>query len=422
MIDQLQLFVCGNFSEEARLILADECFADVTLVVFPSLCGRPPITGAEIARLAGGDIETRSVCLFGSCCAAELKKMAINTQYFRLQHLDQCFHLICNKNLIDQQIKEGAYLLTPGWLADWPEKLKFMGFNREIAREFFGESARKLVLLDTGTKKDSLSQLQAFAEFVGLPFATISVGLDYMQLMLGKAVSDWKYSVLQAALNRSMKDTSDYAMSMDLLGRLASLSIDQEPVDNIKELFSMLFAPREIAYIPFPGGFREDSDLSASEVLTCASFWEDVRKKGFRLTDSRNGFYLALHTPESYFGILKVDQVMFPANLENYLNLALTVIKVCSLAMNNASITRKIRNEICQKEKLVLELQEALAQIKTLHGIIPICSYCRQLRNDAGAWTVLEDYISQHSDAIFSHGICPDCFKKEMEKLDKGID
>lgn len=59
----------------------------------------------------------------------------------------------------------------------------------------------------------------------------------------------------------------------------------------------------------------------------------------------------------------------------------------------------------------VTELQEALAQIKTLSGLLPICSFCKKIRNDQGHWEVLEEYISEHSQAEFSHGLCPECLK-----------
>ncbi|WP_417909710.1 response regulator [Candidatus Electronema sp. PJ] len=63
------------------------------------------------------------------------------------------------------------------------------------------------------------------------------------------------------------------------------------------------------------------------------------------------------------------------------------------------------------------ELEQALTEIKTLTGILPICSYCKQIRNDKGYWQQVEDYISQHSAALFSHGLCPDCYKKEMDSF-----
>lgn len=64
------------------------------------------------------------------------------------------------------------------------------------------------------------------------------------------------------------------------------------------------------------------------------------------------------------------------------------------------------------------DLQDTLNEIKTLRGIIPICSYCKKIRDDAGAWNQLEAYIQSHSDAEFSHWICPECYKKQLEELD----
>lgn len=65
-----------------------------------------------------------------------------------------------------------------------------------------------------------------------------------------------------------------------------------------------------------------------------------------------------------------------------------------------------------EREKLITELQEALAAIKTLHGILPICSSCKKIRDDKGSWTQIEAYISEHTDAEFSHGICSECAQK----------
>lgn len=62
-----------------------------------------------------------------------------------------------------------------------------------------------------------------------------------------------------------------------------------------------------------------------------------------------------------------------------------------------------------EKERLIVELQEALANVKTLSGLLPICASCKKIRNDDGYWTLVETYVSDHSDAQFSHGICPDC-------------
>ena len=65
-----------------------------------------------------------------------------------------------------------------------------------------------------------------------------------------------------------------------------------------------------------------------------------------------------------------------------------------------------------EREQSIKSLKEALHEIKTLKGIIPICSYCHSIRDDEGAWGKLEAYISKHSDAEFSHGVCPKCLPK----------
>ncbi len=59
----------------------------------------------------------------------------------------------------------------------------------------------------------------------------------------------------------------------------------------------------------------------------------------------------------------------------------------------------------------VRQLEDALAHVKTLQGILPICMHCHKIRSDADAWERIEKYISEHSDAKFSHGICPECMR-----------
>jgi hypothetical protein len=65
-----------------------------------------------------------------------------------------------------------------------------------------------------------------------------------------------------------------------------------------------------------------------------------------------------------------------------------------------------------ERERLILELKDALSKIRTLSGLLPICSACKKIRNDKGYWEQLEIYIRDRSDADFSHGICPECLKQ----------
>lgn len=73
--------------------------------------------------------------------------------------------------------------------------------------------------------------------------------------------------------------------------------------------------------------------------------------------------------------------------------------------------------EITQKE-LSKSIESAMAEIKTLSGLIPICSYCKKIRDDSGYWSQIEAYMAKHSEAHFSHGICPECYKTLLSEIE----
>ena len=95
------------------------------------------------------------------------------------------------------------------------------------------------------------------------------------------------------------------------------------------------------------------------------------------------------------------------------------------LAFDRDVTERKTAEE--EREKLILALQDALANVKALKGLLPICAWCKKIRDDKGYWTRVETYIREHSDASFTHGICPECLMKvspetynEVFKTDTG--
>jgi len=79
------------------------------------------------------------------------------------------------------------------------------------------------------------------------------------------------------------------------------------------------------------------------------------------------------------------------------------------LLIRDVTERRKIELE---REKLIGELRDAIADIRTLRGLLPICASCKKIRGDGGYWQNLEQYVTAHSEAQFSHGLCPDCMKK----------
>jgi PAS domain S-box-containing protein len=83
-------------------------------------------------------------------------------------------------------------------------------------------------------------------------------------------------------------------------------------------------------------------------------------------------------------------------------------------------VTERKKSET-ERENLILELQNALLEVKTLSGLLPICSNCKKIRDDHGYWIQVETYISKHSEATFTHGLCPECLKQYYPEVYKRL-
>lgn len=79
-------------------------------------------------------------------------------------------------------------------------------------------------------------------------------------------------------------------------------------------------------------------------------------------------------------------------------------------------ITSKKAAEV-EREKLIGALQQALAEVKTLSGLLPICAQCKKIRDDGGYWNMLESYIEKHSGALFTHSLYPECIEHLYPEL-----
>lgn len=103
---------------------------------------------------------------------------------------------------------------------------------------------------------------------------------------------------------------------------------------------------------------------------------------------------------------------------ENDSKIATSFGELAAIALQNSKIfDEKIAAEK-QREKVIVDLNKALNEVKKLSGMLPICAQCKKIRDDKGYWKQIESYISAHSEAEFSHGICPDCMKTLYSDFD----
>ena len=235
-------------------------------------------------------------------------------------------------------------------------------------------------------------------------------------------------------LEMARKQASDYAMALDLLAKITHSGTENEAVENILELFAVLFSPQKLTYVSLKDGKPEQiysSSLSLEDEAGIKNRAANFAKK-YAWTESEKGFLVKINHQGNPLGILELDEIGFPEYKEHYLNLALSIVDLCGLAIENArkyqQITNseyRLRQEVVERkqaekerEKLIKELQKALKEIKTLRGILPLCSFCKKIRDDKGYWEQVDVYIYKHSQADISHSICPDCAKEHYPDID----
>lgn len=210
-------------------------------------------------------------------------------------------------------------------------------------------------------------------------------------------------------------------MALDSMARIAHSETEKEAIQSVLKLFEILFIPKVLYYVSLKNGVPH-------QVYSLAELTEDETEikgrigsfKGMHTwTASQTGFRVKIKFQGTDFGILEVDNVEFPENKEHYLNLTLSITDVCGLAIENARRHQVIKNAENNLRLEKTKLEQALAEVKKLSGLLPICSYCKKIRDDRGYWNSIEAYISAHSDAHFSHGICKECRKKHFPEVFK---
>ena len=157
--------------------------------------------------------------------------------------------------------------------------------------------------------------------------------------------------------------------------------------------------------------FEDDTDTWTNSIHADDrdAAWKSISNHKEGLTESHKMEYRMLAKDGSYRWIL--DQAKIVQRDDNGLPLRM------SGTHSDITERRKLEEE---RDKLVQSLQTALSEISTLKGIIPICAYCKEIRNEEGAWDQMEAYITDNSEAQFSHGVCPKCLPRARTGL--GLD
>ena len=339
----------------------------------------------------------------GSCCLAELSNEQQKEHTSLLQH-DQCFYLCCNPSIVDHLQRQGAYLLTPGWLQNWRLHLQEWGFGQQQARVFFNKTIAKLFLLDTGILPDSTAQnLSALATYIDRPAEQLPVGLDYLEMLLNTHIQSWRQQKALAIHHEQQRQAADYAMALDLTSRLSKSGSEVEIIESIIELFTTLFAPQHITYIPFqddrPGkirGMGHDNTREADLRNAIPDF------NGSAFADQGNNFWLQLRRPQSLLGVIEIRDMQFPQYRQHYLNLSLTIVDICSLAIANARIRQQLTDiaRLAGKAEVATEILHNVGNILNSVNISVEQATAMVQNNIAADFADIVALLQQHSSNL----------------------
>jgi hypothetical protein len=154
------------------------------------------------------------------------------------------------------------------------------------------------------------------------------------------------------------------------------------------------------------------SGRRVSHFTTHSRFDGEVRSYTFRRTTQPTFFLLVSLSQREFLHSWYQEALLAGMAVFGLITLSLGVAWMARAAWN-----RQMQAQ-AERDQLIQQLTQAIAEVKSLEGMLPICGHCKKIRDDQGYWNHLETYISAHTEATFSHGVCPDCaqvLRREMQ-------
>ncbi len=358
MNDKLALILCDSLQEEALHILKQERFDHVDAFFYNPDCYGPKISKGNIDRILGSILENSHygrVEVFHSDLCFRSSVLDYPKEKVNFQTADLCFKFLINEKFIRQLIDEASYILTPSFLKRWKQVInKKWQFDRTGAIDFFHESTKKIVFLDTKTSNNLTKELIALSEYIKMPYEVLSVGTDYLKLKIQKVYQDWLNDKERKEYHQKLAKTAaslaDFQMSFDFLKNISQSFNEKDIIHNTFEIFNVLFRPANLFFLSlryrgrnklhfknFRGLISESDEKKAYEQLK--DFYAQNKKdtgKSYCMTEDRKGFILKITHKEDVLGVFMLQEAFMQEYLKKYINHALSLVTVLGLAISNA--------------------------------------------------------------------------------------
>ena len=178
---RLGLIICNNYIKELKTVIKQADFDGVETASLASTCFITSKCDRNKNRIQINKFSTKvdeiKLLLPKACGGIKTFSSNLNCSYVKMA---SCFEMIAPKEFIEDLIKKDNYIVTQAWISNWKFfVLKKWGFNQKNAKDLFRESAKQIVLLDSGVGKNAHQKLKEFAEFIDMKYQIIPIGLDY---------------------------------------------------------------------------------------------------------------------------------------------------------------------------------------------------------------------------------------------------
>ncbi len=373
-MERLCIIICNSLAPEISHILQAGNYPDVTLKSFPAVCTGCFVTDERIVEIIGDNpYQYSKIAVIVSSCMGKKNVRNIHLKNVEIIRLEQCLEILFPLPTIYHYIKQGNYLVSNGWLRNYNRHIRDWGFDSDSAKNFFGESIRKIVLLETGLPGDYLTNLTALSEYMGVPYDILPVGINHLQRFLDSVVLEWRNENERKTQNSRIaklaRESADYSLVFSHLRNLIDHTDEEFIIQEIKNLLNLLFAPEQLVYHQYSNGVETNTPNQASEIF-----------------NPEDSITIEVRHQNETLGLFEVLNVRFPKFIPQYKPMELVISQIGGLAIANArkySELELTRLALCElnatKDKFFSiishDLRGAFSSILGLTGLMADDSY-----------------------------------------------
>ena len=362
----IHLINCKIFEKEIKEIFVSGDYKDVSFHFFPSVCtDSKKVRESQIKIIS--EISEKDPSAFIEIISCEnchkIKKTGNaaddtgtksdnpgndfedKSGIFKNCHfssVSNLFYLLLNKKIVDGYISQNSYIITPGWLINWRAHLNSWGFNKDTSQIFFKESVKKIIFLNTGVSISFREEIDAFTDYINLPYEIIEVGTDYLKFYIDSIIykkrNEIEKNEIAIKFAKASKISADYAMTMDMINQLTNIRAEKEAIKSIIETYFTVFGAEKIIYFPFDNGKSVKIIKKPAKIKLSESERESFIKfeGSYALNHNKDGFFVRIGYLKEKYGVMEISQIPFVQYIDQYINLALEIANVCGLTISNA--------------------------------------------------------------------------------------